>query len=178
LFHLAHDIFLWIVLILTLDWGFCSDWLISSSCVDSLGTILDWRHTLEGFTSLWSLNSYFNYIRQIVVPLASPLGKKTLVGLRVWTLLSFETQGFASWNYSSQTFYNEWWYGGWARLSSEGLCAQILEKLEYSGNWGFSKTFRSTEWSYSSPVFRNWCLTRIQMKIWWKVDISKFLQHD
>jgi len=79
MFRLVHEIFLWICLILTLDWGLCSDWLISSSCWGSLGKILAQRLTLEGFTSLLSLNSYFHW---------------TPVGLRVLTLLSFETQWF------------------------------------------------------------------------------------
>jgi len=40
----------------------------------------------------------------------------TPVGLRVLTLLSFETQGFSSWNNYSQSFYTEWWYGDWKGL--------------------------------------------------------------
>lgn len=57
------------------------------------------------------------------------LVKKIPVALKVSTLLSLETQGFASWNDSSKSFYNEWWYGDWTGLSNKGLGEQIPNEL-------------------------------------------------
>jgi len=82
--------------------------------------VLLWIYLI--LTSLLSLNSYFNSIWETIVPLVMLLVRQTPVGLRFSTLLSFEKKVFPSWNDSSQSLYNEWWYGGWTRLSNEGLC--------------------------------------------------------
>jgi len=110
IFHLAQETFLRISLILTLDWGFCSHCIITFSCAGYLGRILGQRLTLECFTSLLSLNSYFNSISQTIVPLFMLLVKRAQVGMGISILLSFEMKGFSSWNDSSQSLHSEWNY--------------------------------------------------------------------
>ena len=79
-----------------------------------------------GFTSLLSLNSYFHSICQTIVHLFMLRFKWTPLGMRVLTLLSFETHGFSSWTSSSRSLYTEWWYGDWKGLSNKGLCTLMV----------------------------------------------------